>query len=144
MGLLKYSSNNSGGSFWLSLADWQALEKGGWIVHWVHDEDDPSHTHEGDHSYSFGVHMHDYSDELVPAKWNGQDWLGTPAKGAVLVTDDPQAGVDQFEALTGQNLDDEGCNCCGPPHSISFQTDDGKTSYLSSRPSGYSRSWSEW
>lgn len=29
-----YSSNNSGGSFWLSDDDWRALEAAGWEVEW--------------------------------------------------------------------------------------------------------------
>ncbi len=28
--LVKYSSNNSGGSFWLSESDWEGLKKAGW------------------------------------------------------------------------------------------------------------------
>lgn len=32
--LIKYISNNSGGSFWLEDKDWKALEKAGWEVEW--------------------------------------------------------------------------------------------------------------
>jgi hypothetical protein len=31
---LEYSSNNSGGSFWLSDEDWKNLEAAGWKVEW--------------------------------------------------------------------------------------------------------------
>ena len=31
---LEYSSNNSGGSFWLSDQDWKNLEAAGWKVDW--------------------------------------------------------------------------------------------------------------
>ena len=29
-----YSSNNSGGDWWLNDADWKALEAAGWVVKW--------------------------------------------------------------------------------------------------------------
>lgn len=32
--VIRYSSNNSGGSWWLSDDDWKALEKAGWAVNW--------------------------------------------------------------------------------------------------------------
>lgn len=142
MGLLRYSSNNSGGAFWLRLEEWQALEKAGWIVHWKHDENDPSHTHEksGEEYFSLGLHDHSYKDELVQATWNGELWLGTPATSAVLVTDDPTSGVEQFEFVTCQSVDDQGCSCCGPPHSFQFEQD-GNITWLESSPTSYSRSW---
>lgn len=31
---IRYSSNNSGGSWRLSDKDWEALEKDGWVVEW--------------------------------------------------------------------------------------------------------------
>ena len=31
---VRYSSNNSGGSWWLSKSDWNKLEKAGWKVAW--------------------------------------------------------------------------------------------------------------
>ena len=34
MKLFTYSSNNSGGDWWLSDEDWKALEAGGWKVDW--------------------------------------------------------------------------------------------------------------
>ena len=33
-GVLKYSSNNSGGSWWLNDKDWKAMESAGWVVDW--------------------------------------------------------------------------------------------------------------
>ena len=32
--LVEYSSNNSGGNWWLKDKDWLALEKAGWRVYW--------------------------------------------------------------------------------------------------------------
>lgn len=37
---VEYSSNNSGGSWWLRDTDWFALEKGGWKVEWVAGDED--------------------------------------------------------------------------------------------------------
>jgi hypothetical protein len=31
---VRYSSNNSGGKWWLSDDDWRALEESGWVVEW--------------------------------------------------------------------------------------------------------------
>jgi hypothetical protein len=35
-----YSSNNSGGRWWLKDDDWYALEAAGWIVNWYKDIED--------------------------------------------------------------------------------------------------------
>lgn len=34
MQTIEYRSNNSGGDWWLTLKDWQALEAAGWRVEW--------------------------------------------------------------------------------------------------------------
>lgn len=31
---IEYSSNNSGGDWWLSDDDWKALEAAGWVIEW--------------------------------------------------------------------------------------------------------------
>jgi hypothetical protein len=33
---VEYTTNNSGGSWWLSEEDWKALEAAGWKVEWRH------------------------------------------------------------------------------------------------------------
>lgn len=35
----EYSSNNSGGSFWLKDEEWKSLEDHGWFVQWLKDDD---------------------------------------------------------------------------------------------------------
>jgi hypothetical protein len=35
---VEYSSNNSGGSWWLKDKDWYTLEKAGWKVEWYKEE----------------------------------------------------------------------------------------------------------
>lgn len=37
MGLLSYSSNNSGGNWWLTDSDWYSLAEAGWNVEWRTD-----------------------------------------------------------------------------------------------------------
>lgn len=96
--IVEYSSNNSGGSWWLSDADWKALERAGWTVKWLADED----------------------REFFKADESGR-WLGALARSASKEFDDPAGAIREFESATGQNASDEGCNCCGPPHSFSWE-----------------------
>lgn len=146
-GILTYSSNNSGGSWWLEDSDWDALEAAGWVVHWHHDADDPSHEHADASEWAGISHSHAYSDRLVAVEKPTSDafrWLGALAKSASKATDDPDAAIAEFESLTNQSADDEGCNCCGPPHNFSFTDSEGKNHYFDSAPVSvsYQRSWS--
>ena len=89
---IRYSTNNSGGSYWLGQKDWDALEKAGWLVEW-------SAWERGRRDWDWG------SD--VPAHYA---WA--PAG----MTED-QARVS-FTDATGQSSWEEGCNCCGVPHNF--------------------------
>jgi hypothetical protein len=106
MAKIEYSSNNSGGSWWLSDEDWKALEAAGWDVEWVADEEE---------------------DRLISVK--NDRWLGALATRASKETSDPQEAVREFERITGQNAGDIGCTCCGPPHDFTFEDDEGNRSY---------------
>jgi hypothetical protein len=109
MGTIEYSSNNSGGSWWLNDDNWKALEAGGWKVHWV--KDDESFT------------------RFFKPDSEGR-WLGTLAKRASKEGVRSMAeGVADWEYLTGQCSTDTGCPCCGQPHSFTFTDDKGKVSY---------------
>lgn len=95
--LVNYSSNNSGGDWWLSDDDWFRLEKAGWKVEWVKDK------------------------ENSPFHLKGQDrWLGALAVYASKEAETPGAAMREFEEITGQTVSDEGCDCCGAPHSFSW------------------------
>lgn len=131
-GLIEYSSNNSGGSWWLDDADWHALEAAGWIVHWVHDPHDPSHEHDEpvDERYaSLGGHTHAYTDPLLPSAPSGERWLGCIAKSAAKATNDPAVAVAEWAKVTGEDPSAEGCNCCGEPHNFTFTTAEGERQY---------------
>lgn len=137
MGYLAYSTNNSGGSWWLQDRDWEALDRAGWVVHWIHDWNDPSHTHSEDitSEWARDNHSHGYMDELVAVKPSGERWLGALAKSAAVtvgpdgVYADADAAVHAFELLTNSTASDEGCNCCGPPHSFTYVDDEGNDHY---------------
>lgn len=95
---IKYSSNNSGGYWWLKDEDWHALEKAGWDVEWAKDE----------------------KDGLGYLDSDGR-WLGALAKRASKNFETPRDAILEFEEITGEDASSEGCNCCGPPHSFSWE-----------------------
>lgn len=87
---IQYSANNSGGTWWLSLEDWKALEEAGWLVQWFDWEEGRT------------------EDLRFP---------GTPAWYAwapVGLTEDQAR--EAFTNVTGKDSWEEGCNCCAPPH----------------------------
>lgn len=93
MTTIRYSSNNSGGYWWLSDEDWKNLEKAGWKVEWNRD--------------------------IKPSSGSlrsGERWLGALATDATREGLTLRGAIAEFEDITGQNADDEGCNCCGAPH----------------------------
>lgn len=118
MGTLEYDSNNSGGSWWLSDDDWLALEKAGWKINWFKDN----------------------TSGLFQSP-DGR-FLGALATSASVETDDPQAALDQWKQITGEDPEDEGCNCCGPPHSFSFTDNDGNYKYFNVEYGAISSGWS--
>lgn len=91
---IEYSSNNSGGGWWLSDENWKALEKAGWAV-----------------------------------EWKKEKWLGALATSASKDFPTVAEAIREFESVTAQDASDEGCNCCGPPHSFSW--DEGGHGYAS-------------
>lgn len=134
MGIVKYRSNNSGGSWWLTTEDWKKLHDAGWVVHWVHDPDDPSHSHstKGWEPASPFPHTHGYDDEhkLTRVVPSGETWLDALARSCAKETDDPDKAVREWEKIVGQSANVEGCPCCGPPHEFSYYDDRGGVEYL--------------
>lgn len=101
MGLLEYSSNNSGGDWWLKDQHWQALEAKDWNVEWVKDDKDRIFTDK-----------------------DGVRFLGALATRASKTFEDPEEGIEEWETITGENAKSLGCNCCGPPHTFSWEDGD--------------------
>ena len=144
MFVVHYRSNNSGGSWWLSEENWDALEAGGWVVHWIHpreidhgiDYSDKGREGYDPHlpdKYGISSHDHSYSCELIPAPKSAEDWLGARAKSCSkkFESGTKADAIAEWERLSGQNASDIGCNCCGTPHSFSFEDEDGEKSYAS-------------
>lgn len=125
--LVKYDSNNSGGSWWLSDKDWKNLEKAGWFVVWA--------TYEFD--WKNGNYQYDKNGlpKIKKSKSPFVDkkgrYLGALAKYAFKRFDGISEALQEFETITGQNVSDEGCNCCGAPHSFSWKSNDGEHEYCS-------------
>ena len=103
---IKYHTNNSGGSWWLKDKDWKSLEKGGWNVEWVKDSDNV---------FSKG------QERLLGALAH------YASKDFEIVSD----AITDFEELTGVDVSDDGCSCCGPPHSFNWKTNKGEYQYAS-------------
>lgn len=98
-----YESNNSGGEWWLKDEDWFALEEAGWKVGWHKDE----------------------KTSMLPAGNDGR-FLGELAWCASKDFNSVTDAVREFELITGQDVMEEGCTCCGPPHIFEWQTEDGE------------------
>jgi hypothetical protein len=91
----RYLSNNSGGSWWLNDDHWRALEKAGWTVRWFSNRD----------------------NRWIRPGADGR-WLGALAGEATIEAPSIEAAIESFQAITGEDYDAEGCNCCGRPHYI--------------------------
>jgi hypothetical protein len=113
---IKYSSNNSGGRWWLKDEDWLALETAGWKVDWYKDRTDRSFIGE--------------ADRFLGA-------LASKAKREGLTMEE---AVAEWERITSANSTDIGCPCCGNPHTFTEYDDEGK--YVRSGPAvQYFASW---
>ena len=115
---VRYSSNNSGGHWWLKDHDWYALEAAGWKVEWEKDRKDSR-----------------FSSMLKDGRWLGALATKAVRRGLTL-----QEAADEFERITGQSLSEEGCNCCGEPHDLTEYTSDNK--YVRSVEIMRNNSWS--
>lgn len=99
---VEYSSNNSGGVWWLTDEDWKALEEAGWEVDWYADRKSP-----------FG------------GEYQGGRFLDALAANASTVVeasdayDAEEKAIAMWEEITVEDAYDQGCECCGPPHYFS-------------------------
>lgn len=129
---VEYSSNNSGGSWWLKDKHWRDLEEAGWEVVWggtwfCHSE---YPLLMGDGTPPAGLvpcaedaecHGHRRFTNYAEAKAAGDRgrWLGALAREASKDFPSLRDAVLEWERVTGLSASEEGCNCCGPPHSFS-------------------------
>jgi hypothetical protein len=116
-GYVEYSSNNSGGHWWLTDDDWLALEKAGWEVKWVKD------------------------DEYHQKYDTGDRFLGALATRAVKQNcNSLREAADEWERVTGKSATDAGCACCRQPHNFTFYDKD--DNWVDSGPRAeYTASW---
>jgi hypothetical protein len=124
--LVEYNSNNSGGRWWLSDADWSALEAAGWRIKWARLEylytpDKRSHERDAD-GFPVMVEAGKGNSDWPSLRSSSKDgrWLGALAQKAYKHFDTPADAMREFELITGQDVTDEGCNCCGAPHSFKW------------------------
>lgn len=108
--IVEYTSNNSGGEWWLDDNDWINLEKAGWKIAWVGLDFD----------YKDGNFQQD--DEGFPKMLKirkvGERWLGGLAKIAFYKCNSIEEAIKSFEDITGEYANSVGCECCGRPHSF--------------------------
>jgi hypothetical protein len=132
-----YSSNNSGGSWWLKDEDWQKLEDAGWYVVWGGDvfcnSDFPrfgrgENAHKPSNDCPLEVRDerlfntckgHRAYDSLEAVNADGGRWLDSAAREASKDFPTLKDAILEWEEVTGKDAADEGCNCCGPPHTFS-------------------------
>lgn len=115
---VEYSSNNSGGSWWLKDEDWEALAEAGWNVHWTQPGGPLG-----------GLKASEYPGPLDPRERTEERWLGALATHAAKEFEDPADAIPEWERITGGNAGALGCNCCGSPHSFSYTDEEGKYHY---------------
>ena len=94
--------------------DWRKLEKVGWKVKWYSD---PSNCY----CKGSGITKDGRGNtKECSGSYHNKDgrWLGALATGASKEFATIQEAKDEFEKITGQDTEDEGCSCCGPPHNF--------------------------
>lgn len=112
-GYVEYSSNNSGGEWWLTDSDWRALEEAGWEIDWIAGQED----------------------------WFGRPYkdgrfLGALATSAKRYGLSLREAIAEWEDVTWEESNALGCQCCGVPHRFTAYTADGEyvDSYEPDRP----------
>jgi hypothetical protein len=101
----KYITNNSGGDWWLTDEDWHKLEDAGWTVDWVATSEN--------WKTSIGAR-----EVALTGRWLGA--LATQATRDLPL----DLAIAEFEHVTGQDAEAEGCECCGQPHGFYEEDDD--------------------
>jgi hypothetical protein len=114
---IRYNSNNSGGRWWLKDKDWTALAAAGWVVedyaHVCREHDEETRKDPAGRPYDPLIWWSQHEDGSMRN-------LGALATAASKDFETPGDAMREFERLTGQDVADEGCSCCGAPHAFSW------------------------
>lgn len=124
---VEYSSNNSGGYWWLSDDDWIKLEKYGWKVVWNNME--IQYDKKGNYLID-----NDGMPKLILNKKLDESFLGAKARRAFRAGLTYDEAIEDWEKLTGENHAAKGCPCCGSPHDF--------TKYILKEDGEYHADWS--
>lgn len=127
LGYVEYSSNNSGGHWWLKDGHWKALEAAGWKVHWaslanVYTDGGRDYARDADGTPK--LQPIEQSGEKFKSLFGRKDpngeyrYLGALAKTAYRVGLPLRGAADEWERITGMDATDPGCPCCGQPHNF--------------------------
>lgn len=103
--LIKYYSNNSGGGDWLDKDQWRALEEAGWRLFGFND-------------FIFNDGKYALDGKGLPKRKKSQ--IDKNMKYAFKRFNSIDEAIEEFERLTGEDADAEGCECCGQPHEFSI------------------------
>lgn len=125
---VEYSSNNSGGHWWLTDQNWQDLEKAGWYVIWGRlwfcrskyetTARPATIKHLCPQDKCEGHRRFESAAEIS----EDARWLESLARAAIREGLSMADAIAEWERITGANSAELGCSCCGPPHS--FSSDD--------------------
>lgn len=118
--IVQYDSNNSGGYWWLKDDDWLALEKAGWHVEWgqtryCHTDASWKMPIPVCDSYKECAGHHADSYQQIAQEERFLEAAATSASKEFNSIEDAKA---EWSRVTGQDPDEEGCNCCGRPHAF--------------------------
>jgi hypothetical protein len=133
--IVTYKSNNSGGHWWLNDKKWLVLEAAGWTVEWGGSyfcgKPEP-------HAKEETCHDHRRFDSLAELEASGKDgrWLGAAATSASKDFPSLADAIREWESVVGLDASDEGCNCCGAPHSFSVENPPKNMKYDQAHASG--------
>lgn len=117
MAYIEYSSNNSGGNWWLTDDDWRNLEKAGWKVFWTNNE----FVYDSRGNHVIGPDGMPVFRSSVPGDLRYSEdgrWLGSIAKYAFRAGLTEEQAKAEFSKITGQDTEEPGCHCCGQPHNF--------------------------
>lgn len=115
--IIEYHSNNSGGVDWLTHEDWEKLRQSGWKLFGHGD----FHFTDGHNTVNEnGMPLWESETDKPNSRSFGKVDLGI--RYAFKRFDSIQEAIREFEKLTKQDVTEEGCNCCGPPHEFKWSS----------------------